>query len=79
MMLLLLLMFFVGKMNVMLISNSTVKRNSKIIFITIPVYFIYLRIILRIIQYGHFRLRDTFLDSIFAVYYVRYSDRKSVV
>ena len=44
------------------------KRNSKIIVIVVPVYFIYLRIIVRIIHYRHYRLRHTFLDSIFAVY-----------
>ena len=64
----LLLMFLVAEMYVMLISNLIVKRNSKIKFIVIPVYFIYLRIISQIIHYGHFRLRHTFLDSIFAVY-----------
>ena len=44
------------------------KRNLKIIVIVIPVYFIYLRIISRIVHYGHFRGCHTFLDSIFAVY-----------
>ena len=62
-----------GKTNVMLISKLILQRNSNIILFVIPVYFIYLRYILRIINYGHFRVCYTFLGSIFAVCYVALS------